>query len=318
VNARHPDVLVVGCGPAGAVTAWALADRGIDVLMVGDDTVGPAGNAGYDVVLTDAAVAGLKALGGPEPPPLSTAMPLRLGFGVGAGPTGTGAGDGPRWRTLPDATGVVAHDHHLRSWLRRSAVAAGAGFQAGRVLAVTGRATTDGGRYHEVTVGTERGTTRLLGRHVVVASGAASVGTLIRRDTTHTHGIACVQRFDHPAASSHIRLLLVAPSDHHPRTHPSCVWVLPHATGGCTIGAASVGGGVRADPETLIDTARATLIAADPGLATARPIGPVISGPLHTGFAPERSVEVDRLLVGDAAGLVNPFTGEGLSHAVHS
>jgi flavin-dependent dehydrogenase len=318
VTTRHVDVLVVGSGPAGAVTAWALAGRGIDVLMVGDDAAGHAENGGYDVVLTGAAVAGLKTLGSLERAPLSTAAPLQLGFGTSTGPTGVGAGNRPRWRTLTDAMGVIAHNDHFRSWLCCNAVAAGADFQAGRVLAVADRTTTDGNKHHEVTVGTEGGITHVLARHVVVASGAASVGTVIRRDVRHTHGIACVQRFDHPVASSHIRLLLMAPSDHHPQTHPSCVWVLPHAMGGCTIGAASVGGSVRAEPEALIDTARAALIAADPHFATARPIGSIISAPLYTGFAPERSVEADRLLVGDAAGLVNPFTGEGLSHAIHS
>jgi 2-polyprenyl-6-methoxyphenol hydroxylase-like FAD-dependent oxidoreductase len=66
MTTRHVDVLIVGCGPAGAVTAWALAGRGIDVLMVGDDAADHAENGGYDVVLTGAAVAGLKTLGSLE------------------------------------------------------------------------------------------------------------------------------------------------------------------------------------------------------------------------------------------------------------
>lgn len=48
------------------------------------------------------------------------------------------------------------------------------------------------------------------------------------------------------------------------------------------------------------------------------PAGPVIRGALDTGFSPERAATADGLLVGDAAGLVNPFTGEGLSYAVRS
>ena len=44
----------------------------------------------------------------------------------------------------------------------------------------------------------------------------------------------------------------------------------------------------------------------------------LVSGPLDAGYSPERMAAAAHLLVGDAAGLVNPFTGEGLSDAVHS
>jgi hypothetical protein len=39
---------------------------------------------------------------------------------------------------------------------------------------------------------------------------------------------------------------------------------------------------------------------------------------LHSWFTPAAVHEADCLLVGDAAGLANPFTGEGLGYAVHS
>jgi hypothetical protein len=50
----------------------------------------------------------------------------------------------------------------------------------------------------------------------------------------------------------------------------------------------------------------------------ARPIGPAVRGRRHSGFAPELAVRDGCLRVGDAAGLTNPFTGEGLSYAVQS
>lgn len=313
---RDVDVLVAGCGPAGAVTAWALARQGLDVLIVGDDTMHPAHGHGYDVIVTDAALAGLRTLTDLEQAPLTPAVPLRLGFST----------DSPRmpthqpllrWRSLPDAVGATARSDRLRLWLRCGAVAAGAGFLEGRVQTAPGCTEWAEHRYHDVTVGGAQGMTHLRARHLVMATGVAhSIGHVLH-GAGHTQGVASVQRFDYAMPSGDIRLLLLAPSEFDPRTRPSCVWVIPCSDGGCTIGSASLGG---ADdtPQTVIGAARTALIATDPAFATARPVGPIVGAPLNTGFAPERSVEAGGLLIGDAAGLVNPFTGEGLSHAIHS
>jgi hypothetical protein len=147
VTARRVDVLVAGGGPAGSVVAWTLARRGINVLLVG----GREQNGDHDIAVTGAALAGLATLGSLDEAPLGTAKALQLGFG--ARPA-AGAGAPPAWRTLADATGAVARNDRLRSWLRGAAVAAGTEFQAGTVLSMTDR--PEG---HEVAVGAEGATT---------------------------------------------------------------------------------------------------------------------------------------------------------------
>ena len=56
----------------------------------------------------------------------------------------------------------------------------------------------------------------------------------------------------------------------------------------------------------------------DPRFASATAIGPIVSGPIDTGFSPDRLADAGKLPVGAAAGLTNPFTGEGLSSAIQS
>src|SRR5690606_24177476 len=53
-------------------------------------------------------------------------------------------------------------------------------------------------------------------------------------------------------------------------------------------------------------------------LGSLTPLGKVAAGVLDTGYSRRRLVDADGILVGDAAGLVNPFTGEGLSYALES
>lgn len=60
------------------------------------------------------------------------------------------------------------------------------------------------------------------------------------------------------------------------------------------------------------------LRAAVPELGEIEPIGDPASGVLDTGFSRQRLDQAAGLVIGDAAGLVNPFTGEGLSYALES
>jgi menaquinone-9 beta-reductase len=284
------DVLVVGAGLAGSVAAAQLARLGARVLMAGDDLEG--GGAGHDVAVSAAAVRALSELGTP-PAALRPVRRVDLEFGPGTR------------RSFVDAGAAVADRGRLERQLRRAATAAGADAMSGRVASFE---PVDGG--HRARIRHDDGLAVVRARHVILAVGAAATD-LVPRPAGHAAGTARVQRFGGVAWDSRILLRLAPPSATHLRGRPRCLWVLPGAAGGCTVGAYAIGAG----PPDDLAAALATL---DPALAAARPTGPAATAPVHSGFDPARAVHAGALLVGDAAGLANPFTGEGIGHAVQS
>ncbi|MEU3770776.1 NAD(P)/FAD-dependent oxidoreductase [Amycolatopsis keratiniphila] len=148
------------------------------------------------------------------------------------------------------------------------------------------------------------------GGHIILAGG---VGHL-RGRTPHSTGLTVVQRFIGAEPDGRVLLRMLAPPADEPRGHPRCAWLAP-APGGYAVGATAFGD---VTPEALLDEAFAALSECEPALANLRAAGPAVTGPLHAGFGPGVAVDEAGLRVGDAAGLVNPFTGEGLSHAMQS
>jgi len=99
--------------------------------------------------------------------------------------------------------------------------------------------------------------------------------------------------------------------------HPGYGWVFPTAPG-----AAYIGCGVFFDSRTPQPTHLRHLIQNHPHLQrilkNARQVGPVKGHPLRTDFSRSMSGK-DRILVtGEAVGLVNPITGEGIDYALES
>ncbi len=164
-------------------------------------------------------------------------------------------------------------------------------------------------REHAVGLGAEYGPATT-GRHVILAGG----GGHLRGRTPHSTGLTCVQRFACAEPGDRVLLRMLAPPADEPRGHPRCAWLAP-TLGGYAVGATAFGD---VTPEALLDEAFAALSELEPALADLRPAGPTAAGPLYAGFSPGAAVDEAGLRVGDAAGLVNPFTGEGLSHAMQS
>ncbi|GGV21393.1 hypothetical protein GCM10010182_49540 [Actinomadura cremea] len=292
---EHVDVLVVGGGPAGTAAAAALARQGLRTALSDDP---PAGTF-HDVVVSGPARHALGTLGGwdaASPRPIEA---LDLWFGARTR------------RVIDDAGMAVCDGARLTASLRGVAVETG-------VLPLSGRVTdlNRAGDGHRATLADGSVVTAA---HVVLATGAAAGRRPTGGDAGVDAGAAgarsqCARRFTGVEAGDRILLQLVTPAGSDPKAQPSCVWVLPASGGGVTI---SVTGGGR-DPEALMAGALEGLAEADPRFGAARPDGPLSSGPVDSGFAPEHAVDDGRLVVGDAAGLVNPFTGEGLSYAVQS
>lgn len=278
--------VVLGAGPAGSVAAAALAAQGIETLVVDPDE--DAGEHG--VLLGAPARRLLDELGLATTSWKIEALPVELCFGQGTR------------HDLPDVHYSVVEDRVLRKALREHAASAGVGFlrgSAGSPVAVNGR--------FEIRVGEDI----VDAAHVVVATGAKSLPGPV----AHGLGTTCARRFSGGPARGKVVLRPLAPPSDDPRGKPRYAWLSP-GENGFTIGGMTLD--ATADPERLSAEAFEAIVEVEPGVTTGEAVGPVVSAPAYCGFSPGSTVENGVLRVGDAAGLVNPFTGEGLGHAMRS
>jgi len=242
------------------------------------DPADSGAEADYDVMLTGPARRGLARISADRSLPVRPLEAVRLHL------------EGDAGRTVRDAHVATCAPDALLEALREAAVKAGACLITGMVAEITRDA--DGWR---AVVGGEPVTAR----QVVLATGAPlGMGQ-------HRYVEINVGRFEGAVPDGQILLGMASIGD----ARPACVWALPGDAGTVTIGAAVMG-----DPAGLLDRAADWL----PGLRAGRPAGPVGGGVLDCGYTPGRVAAAEFLLVGDAAGLANPFTGEGLSYAVTS
>jgi menaquinone-9 beta-reductase len=314
---RDVDVLVLGAGPAGAVTAAALARHGISVLLVDGGTDA----AEHDVLVGARVRRDLGSVGLPVGALSRPVRVIKLSFGGRPG------------RSFTDADVAVCGSGKLRTELRRTAAAAGADVGRGWVESIV----RVGEGYEALLTSADAlpaagaparadtGCLTIVSRHVVAATGAAYDQPRIAaaggqpgwQGETHAVGTACAQRFAGVTLRGQARLAMTAPEATSGDSPPTCVWALPGGGDLVTVAVAR-GNDATADPQALLHAALETLTETDARFAAVIPVGPVVSGPLDAGFTPERVAAAGHLLVGDAAGLVNPFTGEGLTYAVHS
>ncbi|MFI9586599.1 geranylgeranyl reductase family protein [Streptomyces sp. NPDC052236] len=313
------EVVVVGAGPAGCSTAYHLALRGHQVVLL-DRAAFPRDKTCAGAV-TPAGVRLLAGMGVCNRLPGAQSIE---GVTVSMGPPGSRRSREFRYGPATEAAGhcgLVVPRTVLDEAIASRAEAVGATFHE-RVL-VHGLVRV-GDAVEGVEVSTGQETTTLRARVVVVADGAASPlarqAQLAAPDGRIGHGIsASFDAVNGLGSNLHFFLPLVDPiADPAQSRLPAYGWIFPAGPGRANIG---VGVADRWPADRLaalftrfVDELRTAL----PGFSVARPLDSARRARLNFGFDPHRSWAPGTLVVGDAAGLINPATGEGISFALES
>ncbi len=306
------DVVVVGAGPAGAAAAYWLSERGRRVLLVEKKDFPREKTCGDG--LTPRAVRQLHDMGLAQPlsefhrydglRSIAHGMTLHL-----------------PWPDHPDfpSFGYVVRRRDLDEMVARHAVESGAtlwsateavapmvegGIVTGAVVQRKGAAT------HEV----------VRARYVVVADGANSrfgraLGTA--RERSYPLGMAIRGYFsspyhDEPWIESHLDI-----RDRDGNHLPGYGWIFPVGDGTINVGVGllSTFRGWKSINTTRLMEAFCETAPARWGISAETSLGAPTGGRLPTGGSVMPRRGPTWLVVGDAAGSVNPFNGEGISYA---
>lgn len=304
------DVVIVGAGPGGSTVGYYLAKQGLDVLLL-DKADFPRDKTCGDG-LTPRALTILEDMG-----LLSELLPLgsrlnRVEIASATGQTVEAPFPGKNGR--PGYTLIVPR-LTLDDTLRSHAIAHGAQFQS--QVRVTGvEANTKGVK---ITGKCSGGSFSATARVAVVATGASipllqQMGLLKKMPTV---ALAARAYFEEVKGLSDCMQLSFAGVP-----LPGYGWVFPLRHGAANIGAGIfpwglAGRGMSRNTRQAFDR-----FIQNPQLkemlAGARRVGPVKSYPLRMDFLTAPTYAERTLLVGEATGLVNPLTGEGIDYALES
>ena len=298
------DVVVAGAGPAGSVAALVLARGGARVALA-DKAAFPRDKACGDLI----GPRGVQVLDD-----LGLAVP-----DVGQGSDLLAVGPSGRRSRLPAFAGRsypghgivvprVAFDHALRE----AALAAGAVGVRARIAAVD---PGPGGTVRAVLASDGR---RLAADVIIGADGALSpVARLagMLADKAALWGFAVRAYVPGEVPLPLLVLLESAPW----RIYPGYGWLFPGADGQANVGIGIGMGGTRRSAPLRGDLEWFTaLLRARGDLRPGAEPGPVIGGWLRMGGTGTPPARGNVLLVGDAAGLINPLQGEGIAAAMIS
>jgi geranylgeranyl reductase family protein len=292
-----PEVIVVGAGPAGSATAYYLARAGIATLLVDKaafprdkvcgDCLSPRAQqalARMDLLETVAAEAHQ-----------ATRIRLRAPCGAEAQTRISAQG------AMPDRT-LVLPRRRFDQLLWQHAVNAGAQFELGPVRELL----PEGGVRLQ---GTPR-----RARLVVIATGAA-LGLIKRTALAPSgpvHSVAARCYLEGlPDPGSELRFLF----DQLPL--PGYAWLFPTGAHSANLGY-WYNGTAAVAAATILPRLLAEHSELRELIKGASRIGPVAGYPIRSDFLSAPLLAPGLLAVGEAAGLVNPFTGEGIDYALES
>lgn len=310
--AHRYDVLVVGGGPAGAAAGYWLARAGHDVLVVERKTFPREKTCGDG--LTPRAVHQLEEMG------------------LGAELTRYHRYDGLRaiahGRTLEMAWpehpvfprhGYVVRRRDLDSFVADNAVAAGARLWQGAEAVAP---LVDGGFVTGARVRRKESETieEVAARYVVVADGANSrfgraLGT--RRNRSYPQGMAIRGYYESPMHDDPWIESALDVRDRNGNVLPGYGWIFPLGDGTINVGIGllSTFRDYKSVNTSHLMTEWAHTLPAHWGITPDEPIAPPTGGRLPMGGSVNPKVGPTWVVVGDAAGSINPFNGEGIDYA---
>ena len=306
------DVVVVGAGPAGAAAGYWLAEAGHRVLVVErkrfprDKTCGDG--------LTPRAVHQLEEMG------LGERLVDHQRFD-GLRSIAHGVTLELAWPEHPvfPSYGYVVRRRDLDEMVAEQAVKAGATLRSGTeaVAPLVEDGLVRGAVLHDKDDDTH---TEVRARYLVVADGSNSrFGRALgaARDRSYPMGMAVrgyfeSPRHDDPWIESHLDI-----SDKDGNHLPGYGWIFPVGDGTVNVGVgllSTFAGWKHVNTSHLMDAFCETAPAYW-GISPETSCGPPTGGKLPTGLSVAPKVGPTWLTVGDAAGSVNPFNGEGISVA---
>jgi len=305
---------VVGAGPGGSATAYHLAKRGVDVLMVDKETFPREKVCGDG--LTPRAVVALEEMGVDTTDAAFERNDYLRTYGL----------DGfvldlpwPTLRSYP-SYGLTMTRFDLDNRLAQRAVKVGARFEQGVEAAEPRR---EGGWINGALLrGADGAEREVRTRYVIAADGASSRFAThlgVTRDATRSVGIAARRYYRSPRPKEPVlEAFLTLPGDGG--IMPGYGWIFFMPDGVLNVGA----GLMNTFKQFKHVSARKCLdifvegLPPEWGINEENAIGKVQSGPLPTGLNRRPAALPGVLLVGDAAGMINPFNGEGISCAMES
>ncbi len=305
-------MLVVGAGPSGAACAHWLAEAGHDVVLV-DKKVFPREKTCGDG-LTPRAVRQLEDMG------LGGALSSCHRF-VGLRSVAFGRELELAWPKHPDYPpyGYVVTRYDLDQMVAERATKSGAVLLAG--TEATEPVMVDGVcRGAVVSRRDSSSTETITARYMVVADGANSrFGRALgaSRDRDRPQGMAIrgyfySPRHDEPWIESHLDI-----RDGEGKVVPGYGWIFPVGDGRVNVGVGLLSTFSRWKQVNTSALMAAFVQWAPPswGLSERSACGPPTGGRLPMGLSVGPRVGPTHLVVGDAAGSVNPFNGEGIAYA---
>ncbi len=295
------DIAIVGAGPAGSAAAYFLARGGLDVALI-DKAAFPRDKTCGDGV-SPRALHILEQMGLLADLTARSFRVNRLDFYTPD--SRLCVANVPRMNGLPDYTLIVPR-FILDDEIRQRAILAGAKFYQ---LDVT-EPLRDGNRI----IGVKGNGATVTAKLIIIATGAA---TRLLQQAGFLHGkptlmVAARQYFENlPPIADRLEFYF----DHIPL--PGYGWLFPTSPTSANIGAGYFGPRANS-PRSLLENFYRDHPRLRELIKEATPVGPIKGYPLRVDF-PDATVMVEgAIAVGEAVGLVNPFTGEGIDYALES